>query len=208
MAFKPLYVEVEGKNEQLMANGRMKNPLDPWAKQLKEYSKKKNKVDEDHIAMNRAQFMGSLYLYKHSGHEAINGKHPFWPADNLLACVKGAAKLQKLGKVFDSAVVCEPPGGRLIYDGPRDRYGLWKAEGFRHYKPTKRGVIACRPVFHIWKCQFQLHYNDETGINLEMLKEMVQTAGARVGLSEWPRRHGLFAVTSFKSKEIAIDVTK
>ena len=156
--YSPLTVMIEGTAMQLMHNGLLKNPLDPWAKQIRVFSKKRSKTDEDHVAMMEAEYKGSLYLFdENRSLEAhpYNGKHPFWPHDNIHACIKTAAKAKKLGKIVDTAMVVRPPGGRLIYSGPIDRNGLWDAgDPFQLVKPTRRGIMCCRPCFCEWAIEF------------------------------------------------------
>lgn len=203
--YHPLSVKITGTHPQLMHSGRLKNPLDPWAKEIRKYSGKRKKTDEDHIAMMEAEFKGSLYLLDDDLTKVCDGTTPYWPADNLHAMIKTQAKDKKLGKVIDSAVVVTPPGGRLIYKGPRTRYELWDDEYFRLVKPTKRGVMCCRPMFSDWSVEFTLRYLDEK-LNLEELKTIICDAGKYLGLSEWPRRWGLFKVDGFSEKEVEIDV--
>lgn len=204
-----LSVRIKGRLDQLMHNGRLKNPLDFWAKEIRKYSGKRKKTDEDHVAMMEAEFKGSLYLYDDdNGSHPYNGQHPYWPHDNLHACIKTAAKDKKLGKVVDSAVVISPPGGRLIFDGPKTRNSLWEDDKRRLVKPTRRGIMCCRPMFSAgWEVEFSLRYLEEK-LNLDELKGLIVDAGKYVGLSDWPRRYGLFDVVGFTEKEVTIDVTK
>ena len=204
--YQPLYVRIKGVLPQLMHNGRLKNPLDPWAKAIKGPSKKRTKTDEDHIAMMEAEFKGSLYLLDDDdSKKGYNGKVPYWPADNIHACIKTQAKQERLGKVIDSSVLVQQPGGRLIYDGPKTRNSLWGNEAFRLVKPTKRGVMCCRPKFENWEVEFSLTYLDEN-INGDDLKKIIGKAGKYIGLSDWTRRWGLFKVVEMRDEEVKIDV--
>ena len=210
MLYRPLFVRIKGLIPQIMHNGILKDPLGCWPKQLGKYSKKRKKTDDDHVAMMECEFKGSLYLYDEDSDpkkHPYNGEHPYWPADNIHACIKTAAKLKKLGKDFDSAVIVMPPGGRLIYKGPTTRNGLWEDQRFRFIKPTRRGVMSCRPCFNDWEVEFQLRVF-ENRLNVEDVEALIVDAGAMIGLSEWPRRHGLFEVVSIQEKEAKIDVTK
>ena len=112
MPYIPLSVKIRGVLPSLQHAGRLKNPLDPWAKQIRVYSKKRLKTDEDHLAMMEAEFKGGLYCYEDDMTKMADGKFPYWPADNIHACIKTQAKERKLGKVVDAAVVIVPPGGK------------------------------------------------------------------------------------------------
>jgi len=207
MPYKPLSVKITGDLPQLMHSGRLKNPLDPWAKAIRKHSSKRKKTDEDHIKMMEYEYKGSLYLFEDDPSKVCDGKYPFWPADNIHACIKTMAKDKRLGKKIDEAMVVTPPGGRLIYEGPRTRNELWANERFRLVKGTKRGTMCCRPMFNDWSVEFFLRYLEER-IDLEVLQALIVDAGKYVGLSEWPRRYGLFHVDWFKTEEVEIDVTK
>ena len=120
--------------------------------------------------------------------------------------VKTAAKEVRLGKLIDSAIVVSPPGGRLEYDGPRTRVELWEDERYRLVKPTRRGVMCCRPIWENWEVKFSLRFLSDR-INRSTLQDLITAAGKTVGLSDWPRRYGLFTVEGFEAKEEEIDVT-
>ncbi len=199
--YQPLYVHIRGIAPQLQNNGQRKDPLNRWAKAIARISKKRTKTDDDHMAMREAEFKGSLYC-----RDDREGRVVYWPADNIHACIKTAAKMKKQGKVVDTAVVVGPNGGQLIYDGPRTRDELWEAgDSFRLLKPTKRGVMSCRPCFHEWEVKFSLHYL-ETLLGKEDIVQLIKDAGAFIGLSDWPRRYGLFKIEDIQHKEVEIDV--
>jgi hypothetical protein len=209
MGYLPLAVKIVHTQPQLMHSGRLKSPLDPWAKGIRRFSSKRKKIEDDHIGMMEAEYKGSLYLFEDpsldSG-KASDGKFPYWPHDNIHACIKTQAKDKKMGKVIDSAMVVKPPGGRLIYDGPKTRDELWEDPKFRLVKPTRRGTMCCRPKFDEWSVEFQILYLPEK-LSVDELKQIIVEAGKYVGLSEWPRRYGLFEVEGFSEKEVEIDVT-
>lgn len=201
--YKFLYVQIRGILPQLQNNGRLKNPLDKWSKEIRRYSKKRTKIDEDHVAMMEAEFNGSLYLF-----DDDRGMYPYWPTDNLHAMIKTQAKDRRLGKLIDSAVVVQPPGGRLRYEGPVDRDGLWADDRFRLVKATRRGIMCCRPKFDPgWEVDFCIRYLVEK-ISGDDLGQIIKDAGLYLGLSNWPRRFGLFEVVKLEDKEVKITIGK
>jgi hypothetical protein len=66
---------------------------------MKEITKKKNKTEEDLIELARREFMGGLYYEEGFG--------VYLPAECIEACIRDGAKVNKLGKVVQSAVFCE-----------------------------------------------------------------------------------------------------
>lgn len=197
--YVPLFVHVRGILPALQSNGRLVNPLDPYTKTIKAIAAKKSrdKSDADAIAMMEAQFKGSLYCYDDKAGGPI-----YWPADNIHACLKRGAKECRAGPKFDSAVIVEHPGGRLIYDGPQTRDALWADQSFHFVKSTRRGTMSCRPIFNDWECQFSLSYI-AADLDRKLLLDFIMRAG-RIGLSAWPRRFGLFTVVEIRDEKVEI----
>lgn len=191
--YRTISFEIEGIMQQLMSNGQLIDPLNPWVKKMTEFSRKTKKVDEDHIEMQRLRYHGSFYMYEDDNSKCVEGRHPYWPSANIHACLKTAAKFVKQGKVVDSAILVDRRGGSLMYDGPRTRTELWEDPRFVHKSPCKRGIIVARPCFQLWRVVFAVQYAPEL-ISRENVIDLVKRAGAFIGLSEWPRRNGLFEV--------------
>jgi len=195
--YTPLCVHIKGISPQIMSNGQMVDVLNRFSKKLKEYTSKRKKTDEDYIAMMEWEFKGSLYCFRDD-----DDGPPYWPAENIHACLKDAAKERKLGKTFDKAVLVEPPGGQVIYDGPRTREGLWNDERFRLVKKVVRqraSIISCRPIFNKWEMKFNLNVLEEK-VNKEDVVSVIRDAGRFVGLSTWRPRYGLFELTAVEEK--------
>ena len=198
--YEQLHVKIKGTLPCLQQNGRMKNPLDPWAKEIRKYSKKRTKTDEDHISMMEAEFKGSLYVRDES-----TGNGIYWPADNVHACIKTWAKQKKLGKVIDSAGIVRDDVV-FDHDGPDNRNSLWESEEHRYVKATRRGTMCCRPIFREWACHIDIEFISDL-LDREDLKSLIVDAGKYLGLSAWPRRFGLFEVTQF-SKSLKNESSK
>lgn len=178
-------VRITGVSPILMHNGRLSNPLDEASKRLKACTSKKTKTDADHGEIARAEWEGGLYLDDHG---------PYVPCDNLDACLKGAAKAQKLGKKFGAAVAVIEDRVPLLYKGPRDLDGLWKA---KHY--DIRGVVVggkriqrCRPIFREWAAEFTVSF-DPQDVNRRQIEQALQEAGRTIGLFDRrPEKGGRF----------------
>ena len=64
--------------------------------------------------------------------------------------------------------------------------------------PSTRGrVMRIRPMLKKWKLSFTMLW-DEKLIPKSVLKDMLDSAGAEVGIGDWRPRFGRFMVTSFK----------
>lgn len=180
-------VRINGLTAILMHNGRLANPLDEHTKHLKKLTSKPSskRTDEDYIECLRAEWMGSLY---------IDETGPFIPADNLDACIKGGAKLSKLGKRFGSAVQVHDDRVYIDYPGPRDADGLWAA-GFRDISGVKVGqarVMRCRPIFREWAAAFEVNF-DPSSVDRDQVVTAIAGAGKDVGLFDRrPEKGGRF----------------
>ena len=167
-------VRITGESPILMHNGRLANPLDEYTKRLKALTAKKTKTDADHADISRAEWEGGIYL---------DSTGPYVSCDNLDACLKGAAKNQKLGKAFGSSVAVLEERVPLLYEGPRDPDGLW-AKRFYDIRGVVIGgkrVQRCRPIFREWACEFTIGY-DPQDVNRRQVDQALQDAGRKIGL--------------------------
>lgn len=194
--YEKMHFHIRGVLPSLQHHGRLKNPLDPYAKWIRKHSKKsaKEKTDEDHVQMMEAEFKGSLYCLDDQKGTGIH-----WPADNVHAMIKIQAKKKSWGKKIDSGVVVQHPC-EFIFEGPKSRDARWKDESCRLVKATRRGTMCCRPMFAAgWECKVDLRFLPEV-ISGEDLQQVVVDAGKYLGLTDWPRRYGLFKVLEFKEE--------
>jgi len=170
-----------------MHNERLSDPLDEYARALKEISGKKNKTDADLLEMARREFMGGLY---------VNGNGPCIPADNVLACITEGARRYKKGKNVDRGLFPLVQEVDLLYDGPRKPDQLWKErEQFSLRKGVNvmgKKVIRTRPLFEDWALEFPFEVDAEI-FDLDELQMIVVAAGRYAGLGDRRPRMGRFA---------------
>lgn len=180
-----LKVTLKGETPILMHNGRLSNPLDEATKKLKALTSKKSKTDNDHAEIARAEWEGGLY---------IDEDGPYIPCDNLEACIKGGATVQKLGKKFGSAVTVVEDRIPLQYKGPRDADGLWKSKFYdvRGVVVSSKRIQRCRPIFKEWSAAFTVAFDPQDVDSRQVVKALVD-AGRAVGLFDRrPQRGGRF----------------
>ena len=182
---KTMKVRITGNSPILMHNGRLANPLDPAAKTLKALTSRKKKTDSDHAEIARSEWEGGLY---------IDTSGPYISCDNMDACIKGGAKLQKLGKQFGSSVAVVEDRIPLQFDGPRDANGLWAA-GFYDVRGVRIGqtrVQRCRPLFRTWTATFSIAFDDRD-VEARQIEQALHEAGRLVGLFDRrPEKGGRF----------------
>lgn len=170
----------------LMHNARLANPLDEFARKMKDVTKKKQKTDTDLLELARLEFLGSLYFDPTAG--------PYVPAANILRSLLDAAKKSRSGPKVKEGVWILGNINPLAYQGPRTVDALWADESFRHFASARVGmqrVQRCRPVFHDWSVVFDGELDPEI-ISVDELRGITETAGYRLGLGDWRPTFGRF----------------
>jgi hypothetical protein len=185
---------ISGTAPLLMHGNSLADPLDENAKKMKRISGKRIKTDEDHIAMRRIEFEGSLYIDPVAG--------PYLPGPNIAKALLMAARIRKNGPKIERGLILVSPVNPLAYKGPRDVSGLWNDMRFRHTAPCKlngrQTVIRCRPIFSEWSCVATALINP-TVLSPEELGDIASDAGQMIGVGDWRPWHGRFEVTTAKA---------
>lgn len=172
----------------LMHNERLANPLDPACKALKAISGKKNKTDEDHLEMAWVEFQGGIYHDEEIG--------PYIPAQWIEATIRDSAKMSKRGTDVKRGVMVPDDRIPIMYDGPRDVEGLYKA-GFYDQRMVKNQgsakVLRTRPAWRQWKAKFTVVL--DTGIfDKPTVISLLENAGRLIGIGDYRPRFGKFTV--------------
>jgi hypothetical protein len=197
LAFDELRVRWHGESPLAMHNGRLADPLDPIAKQMKKISAKRKKTDEDLLDLAKIEYTGSLYFDENLG--------PVVPVHCILATIVNGGRKTKIGKEVALAVFAQGLNGHgdsgvieLQYDGPRDVESLWSGGAGRHV--FKRSVVVQRarvmryaPIFPEWALEFLVKFDAQI-INKENVIKAMQDGGLYIGLCECRPRKGRFSV--------------
>lgn len=180
-------LKLKSTHPMLMHADRFANPLDPLTKAHKELTSKRKKTDEDHEAIARSEFLGSLY---------IDGDGPYLPSPNLDAAFVEAAKMQKLGRHCKRALMVMENRIYLKYSGPKTAEELWADKRFvdsRSVRVSMAKLMRYRPVFDSWEASCTLMVNTEQ-ISMNEVKQIILNAGRLVGVGDYRPRFGRFAV--------------
>jgi len=179
-------IKLQGTRPLIMHSERLANPLDTVVKEIRTFSKKRNKTDDDHEMIAKLEFLGGMYWDVDAG--------PFIPGDNIWRCLYNAAKRQKLGERVKEAVLIDTDVNPLAYKGPRDQDGLWKSESFRYIKSVRvqmARTMRCRAIFQNWATSADIVL-DSTVLDFNDLVRIAEDAGNYVGLCERRPRFGRF----------------
>ena len=77
-------IKLTGVSPLMVQSDRLANPLAPLSKELKQYTGKRTKTDEDHEMIYRLKWEGGLYH---------DGTRPVMPGYALRAMIRSGAKL-------------------------------------------------------------------------------------------------------------------
>lgn len=184
-----LRLTAKGTRPLLQHNVRLASPLNPYAKQLKSLNGKRNKTDEDRLAIARVEFEGSLYWDAEVG--------PYVPGPNLLASLVEGARLTKAGKRVERGVNVDDLVMPLVYRGPRDVEGLWGGGesdfvDLRTVVVMRNKIDRCRPIFREWTFEADILL-DESVMDPDEFVEVARNAGAMAGIGDYRRMYGRFS---------------
>lgn len=186
-----LKVRLTGASPLLLHNGQLADPLNPYAKQMKAVSGKRNKTDDDFQKLADLEYEGSLYV-NDDGVVIL-------PGALLEGAITGAAKKQRMGKVMQSAVVV-PEDAPIQHDGPQDVAGLVADSNMRLVAPVKvqtARVMRTRPLFKEWSVETEILFDPEQ-VNRDDMINIVNVAGDIIGVGDWRPKFGRFAVEVLK----------
>jgi len=200
--YNKLRYRLKGIQPMIMANGRMADPLDPFAKLLHKLAIKKNKVDKDHMDMAHVEWAGCLYHT--DGDISFNGVNVIFdesmrvivPAENIKRLIRDGAAKSREGKLVKAGVII-PSDPLLNYgNGPPNINELMKLHRYSYRKRVGlRGssVMRTRPIFRQWSLDLDIEH-DSTIIDADKIDTALTTAGHVIGLSDWRPDTGRFIV--------------
>lgn len=183
---KETKLKLVGTSPLLLSCDRLADPLDPATIQHRQLTSKRNKTEDDHLAIARSQWEGLLYLDK--------GNNVVMPTMNIRACLVAGGKINKLGQQLKRAALMLDEYAPLDYGKKLSVDQLW-AEGYidrRSVVVSRSRVIAYRPKFAQWQLAFTLFY-DESILDESQIVQSFENSGKYVGLGGFrPEKGGIF----------------
>ncbi len=184
---KTVTLKLTGISPLLMHSDRYANPLDPMTKAHKVLTGKRKKLDEDHEAIAKSEWMGGLYHDKDMG--------PYLPGQNIKSALVGAAKLNRLGAAFKRGVMVLEERVKLDYPGPRDPEKMFAERKFvdcRSVVVSQSRLMRYRPKIHDWSLQVDVMFSPEM-TEQDSIVRAAEDAGMFVGLGDYrPEKGGTF----------------
>lgn len=171
----------------VMHNGQTADPMNKFARQMKELSGQRKKTEEIYIEMSRVEWLASLYVNEDGA--------LILPSELIEATIHNGAKFSKLGKVFKSSVFVNDDAV-LDIGVKKKAVELISEDKYRYVRCVRVGqarVMRTRSIFNQWKCDVTVLYDDEQ-VNKTDVMRAVKDAGVRVGFCDRRPKFGRFEV--------------
>lgn len=185
------YHVVIGGNILLMHNSQTADPLNKYAKAMKQFPRKKTEADL--YAMARIEYEAGLYLNS-KGEVVI-------PSRLLEANIVSGARVQKDGKTALAGLFVDTDAIFTYEGGPLSVQQLLDSDEHRLTVPVtvnQSKIMRTRPQFKNWEADFTVSI-DENLVNESQLKKWLDNAGGTKGLGDWRPRYGRYLVKKFES---------
>lgn len=188
---KKLHVTLNGTTPLIEHSPKCVNPLHPIAKEMKKYTSKKKKTEEDLMIISDLEWESGVYWDDNIGLVI--------PNECLAATFLAGAKMNKNGSAFQKYVHIIDSLAPLDI-GEVQNYEVLKTDvryrDVRSVCVMRARVIRTRPRFNTWRTEFDLMY-DETKIDVDQIVLAIENAGSYVGLCEMRNMgYGRFAATA------------
>lgn len=183
---KKLKVTWKGTTPLIMHSCQCVNPLHPIARELKKYTSKKNKTEEDLIKISDLEWESGAYWK--------DGLGLYIPAENVEATIKNGAKANKKGKDIEKYVSVTDLYIPFFYGENLTKEELIANYDYRDTRimtVQRAKVLRTRPRFDQWSIIFNLMY-DDTKIDIDTIVNAMEYAGSYVGLCDSRPKYGKF----------------
>ncbi len=192
-------VSIGGQN-LIMHNGQTSDPLNKYAKALKEVTsdRQRKKTDEGIIEMGRIECEAALYLNAK--------KQVILPTRVLEAHIAEGARKTKEGKQALAGMFVDTDGVLAYAGGPLTVAQILDSEEHQLRLSVVVGqakVMRVRPFFQDWSTSFQVSILEEM-VTPAMLKTWLINGGNFVGIGDYRPRYGRYEVRKFEVQKATL----
>jgi hypothetical protein len=183
---KTLKITWKGTTPLIMHSCQCVNPLHPIAKELKKYTSKKKKTEEDLLKIADLEWESGAYWK--------DGLGLYIPAENVEATIINGAKSFRKGSDIEKYCDVTDLYIPFNYGENLTKEELIKAYEYRDTRVMtvqRAKILRTRPRFDQWKITFNLRY-DENKIDLDTIVNALEYAGSYVGLCDSRPKYGKF----------------
>ena len=184
---KQLRITLKGITPLIMHSCQCVSALHPISIELKKYTSKKKKTEDDLLKISDLDWEGGLYWRDDIG--------VYVPAENIEATIINGAKSFRKGADIQKFCTVNDPWIPLDYGRKMTKDELRADYTYRDCRimtVMRNKVTRTRPRFNRWELTFVLTY-DSSRIDLETIKNAVEYAGAYVGLCDSRPKYGKFS---------------
>lgn len=184
---KNLQVTWKGVSPLIMHSCQCVNPLHSISREMKKYTSKRKKTEEDLLKIADLEWEAGAYWEE--------GVGLYIPGENIEATLVNGGKANKKGSDIQKYVDVVDLIVPLNYGENLTKEELIK--NF-HYRDTRimtvqrAKIVRTRPRFNKWEITFNLAYNEEK-IDLDTIMDAMTYAGNYVGLCDSRPKYGKFA---------------
>ena len=183
---KHLRVTFKGISPLIMHSCKCVNPLHPISLEMKKYTSKRKKTEEDLKIISDLEWKAAVYWK--------DGVGPVIPSECIEATIQNGAKAFRKGADIQKYVMVEEMEAPLEYGANLTMEELINDYNYRDTRPVvvqRARIIRTRPRFNRWQISFTLNY-DLGKIDLETIVQSIEQAGAYVGICDGRPKYGKF----------------
>lgn len=180
----------------MLNNPQTVNPMNEYAKALKELTSKRSKTDDDQNEIFHLKFLASCY---------VNNKGQYIiPANMIFKSFESGAKENKLGAKFRQSVfVTEDCLLKFDENGcnPEELWQNW-SEKYVDIRPVgiqKQKIVTARMIVPEWSLEGELEF-DESQLNKSEVWLAMTNAGLRYGIGTYRQCYGRYDVVEVKDE--------
>lgn len=186
---KNLQVTWKGISPLIMHSCQCVNPLHPISREMKKYTSKRNKTEEDLMKIADLQWEAGAYWE--------DGLGLYIPAENVEATLRNGGKVNKKGTDIQKYVDVTDLYIPFNYGEDLTKEQLIKSYEYRDTRImviSRNRVPVTRPRFDQWNITFNLRYNEEK-IDLDTIINAMEYSGQYIGLCDSRPKYGRFVAT-------------
>ena len=183
---KTLRITWKGLTPLIMHSCKCVNPLHPISIEMKKYTSKRKKTEEDLVAISNLEWEAGAYWE--------DGIGLYIPAENIEATIQNGAKAIKKGKDIEKYCDVKDLYNKLDYYENLPKEELIARPEYRDVRVMtvqRAKILRTRPRFDKWKVTFDMMY-DDSKIDIHTIKQSIEYAGAYVGLCDSRPKYGKF----------------
>tara|TARA_Y100001951_G_scaffold62836_1_gene50203 strand:+ start:13 stop:690 length:678 start_codon:yes stop_codon:yes gene_type:complete len=196
---------LQGSTPLLFSNFKYQHPCEPLYKLKAPISKKRNKTEEDYVALSKLDFLMSGHWLNDDNEECYaevdsNGNvnfagysNPYIPGGMLRSSVRNSSKAlgNKKGAAFDRGVQVDADFP-LRYIGPKICNEMWDKGMHKRDRGDRSGSLIWITRMKIptgWEIDFQITC-DSSQVEISQLEDMIKGAGRYIGVGSWRPENG------------------